>query len=202
VNAEVVLIPGLWMPAAAMAYIAARLAKAGFRTHRFGYWGRAPLEANIERLARFIDGRRNLHLVGHSLGGVLIYDTLRRHPELACGRIVLLGAPVRGCFAGRRLEANAFGRWFMGACAARWAECDARWQRPEALGVVAGTLPLGLGRALGALPGDNDGVVRVEETAVEGMTERVVVRLGHSMLPVSREVAGLVHRFLAGARFA
>lgn len=200
-NGEVVLVPGLWMPAAAMAFIAAQLARAGFKTDRFGYWGRAPLEANIERLARFIDGR-GCHLVGHSLGGVLIYDTLRRHPQLACGRIVLLGAPVRGCLAGRRLEASGVGRWFMGACAPRWAECDAGWERPEPLGVIAGTLPVGLGRVLGGLPGENDGVVRVEETAVDGMTDRVVLRLGHSMLPVSRHVGALVRRFIAGARFA
>jgi len=201
VNGEVVVIPGLWMPAAAMAFITAQLARAGFKTYRFGYWGRAPLEANIERLARFIDGR-GFHLVGHSLGGVLIYDTLCRHPSLACGRVVLLGAPVRGCFAGRRLEVNPVGRWFMGACASRWAECDARWERPEPLGVIAGTLPVGLGRVLGALPGENDGVVRVEETAVNGMTEQVVLRLGHSMLPVSRRVGALVQRFIAAARFA
>jgi pimeloyl-ACP methyl ester carboxylesterase len=201
VNGEVVLIPGLWMPAAAMAFIAAQLARAGFRTYRFGYWGRAPVEANIERLARLIDGR-GCHLVGHSLGGVLIYDTLRRHPGLACGRVVLLGAPVRGCLAGRRLEANAVGRWFLGACASRWAECDARWERPEPLGVIAGTLPVGLGRVLGSLPGENDGVVRVEETAVDGMTDRVALKLGHSMLPVSRQVGGLVRSFIAGARFA
>ena len=200
-NDEVVLIPGLWMPATVMAFIAAQLARAGFKTYRFGYWGRASLESNLERLARFID-RRGVHLVGHSLGGVLIYDTLRRHPELACGRVVLLGAPVRGCFAGRRLEANALGRWFMGACAPRWAECDARWERPEPLGVIAGTLPVGLGRVLGALPGENDGVVRVEETAVDGMTDRAVLKLGHSMLPVSRRVGTLVRSFIAGARFA
>lgn len=200
-NGEVILLPGLWMPATVMALIAARLAKAGLKTHRFGYWGRAPLEANIERLARFIDGR-GCHLVGHSLGGVLVYDTLRRHPGLACGRVVLLGAPVRGSFAGRRLETNAFGRWFMGACASRWAECDARWERPEPLGVIAGTLPVALGRALGTLPGENDGVVRVDETTVDGMAERVEVRLGHSMLPVSGQVAGLVQRFVAHGRFA
>lgn len=198
---EVILVPGLWMPAAAMALIARRLAGAGYRTRWFGYSGRQPLEANIERLARFVDGRPG-HLVGHSMGGVLIYDTLRRHPRLASGRVVLLGAPVRGCFAGRRLEANAIGRWMLGASAARWAECDARWERAEPLGIVAGTLPLGLGRALGTLPGDNDGVVRVEETVVDGMTERVLVREPHSMLPVSGRVAGLVQRFLAGGRFA
>jgi len=54
----------------------------------------------------------------------------------------------------------------------------------------------------GTLPGENDGVVRLEETTVDGMSERVAVRLGHSMLPVSGQVAGLVQRFIAQARFA
>lgn len=200
-NSEVVLIPGLWMPALAMAYIAARLARAGYATRSFAYRGRDPLEANIERLARFVDGRA-VHFVGHSLGGVLIYDLLRAHPDMASGRVVLLGAPVRGCFAGRRLGSAAIGRWMLGACADRWRERDAAWQRQEPLGVIAGTLPLGLGRALGALPGDNDGVVRVEETTVDGMTERVLVRQGHSMLAVSARVAGLVRQFVSTGRFA
>jgi pimeloyl-ACP methyl ester carboxylesterase len=201
VNDEVVLVPGLWMPAAAMALIAARLRRAGFRTHSFAYSGRRPLEASIERLARQVR-ERPVHFVGHSLGGVLIFDMLERHPDIVAGRIVLLGSPVRGCFAGRRLGSGALGRWMLGACAPRWEGREARWQRPEALGVIAGTLPLGLGRALGALPGENDGVVCAEETLVEGMADRVLVRQGHSMLAVSGRVAALVERFLRAGRFA
>jgi hypothetical protein len=68
--------------------------------------------------------------------------------------------------------------------------------------VVAGTLPLGLGRALGALPGENDGVVRVEETMVEGMTARALVREGHSMLVVSPRVMRLATRFFEQGSFA
>lgn len=193
-------MPGLWMPAALMAVFASRLSGAGYVTHRFGYWGRDAVEANVERLAHYIDGRC-VHLVGHSLGGVLIFDLLRSRPELRCGSVVLLGAPVRGCFAGRRLGAAAIGRWMMGACASRWSERDACWRRREPLGVIAGTRPLGLGRALGALPGQNDGVVRVEETAVDGMSEQVLLPVGHSWLPVSRRVAAMVDRFLQAGRF-
>jgi len=200
-TSEVVLIPGLWMPAAVMAVLASRLRRAGYTTRRFAYRGRDPFEANVDRLARSVDGR-TVHFVGHSLGGVLIFDFLCRHPELASGHVVLLGAPVRGCFAGRRLGSVAIGRWMLGGSAPRWIECDASWRRREPLGVIAGSRPLGLGRALGALPGENDGVVRVDETSVEGMREQVVVRQGHSWLPVSRRVAGLVQRFLADGRFS
>jgi pimeloyl-ACP methyl ester carboxylesterase len=200
-SGEVVLVHGLWMPTAAMALLAARLKRRGYRVRGFGYRGRQPLEANIERLARFVDGG-TAHLIGHSLGGVLVYDMLAARPEVRAARVVLLGAPVRGCFAGRRLSTQAIGRWLLGACAARWEEREARWQRPEPLGVIAGTLPLGLGRALGRLPGDNDGVVCVAETAVEGMADRVLVPEGHSMLTVSGRVSALVERFLAAGRFA
>lgn len=200
-SSEVVLVPGLWMPAALMAVLASRLTRAGYVTHCFGYRGREPLAANIERLARYIDGRA-VHFVGHSLGGVLIYDFLCQYPRVASGHVVLLGSPVRGCFAGRRLGSAALGRWMLGACAGRWTERDAAWRRREPLGVIAGTRVFGLGRALGSLPGENDGVVRVDETTVDGMSERVLVRAAHSWLPLSRPVAGLVQRFLQGGRFA
>jgi hypothetical protein len=54
----------------------------------------------------------------------------------------------------------------------------------------------------GALPGPNDGVVRVEETTVDGMADRALVRQGHSMLIVSHTVSALVARFLARGAFA
>jgi pimeloyl-ACP methyl ester carboxylesterase len=199
VSDEVVLVPGLWMPSVIMAPLASRLARAGFRPRRVAYSGRRSLDAAMELLAR---ERAAPHFVGHSLGGVLIFDMLSRHPQVPAGRIVLIGAPVNGCLAGRRLGTWRIGRWMLGASAARWQDSAARWQRPEALGVIAGTRAVGLGRALGALPGENDGVVRVEETAIEGMTDRVLLPQGHSMLAVSARVSGLVERFLRAGRFA
>ena len=195
---DVVLVPGLWMPATAMALLAARLP--GLRAHLFAYRGRGPHEANVDALARFARGKA--FLIGHSLGGVLILDMLNRHPEIEPQAVVLLGAPVRGCLAGRRLGRGRLGRWMMGACGMLWQERSARWTRAAPLGVVAGTLPVGLGRAFGTLPGVNDGVVCVEETTVDGMSGRELVRRGHSMLIVSGQVAALVRHFLACGKFA
>jgi len=198
VSEEVVLVPGLWMPAVIMAPLAARLARAGFRPRRMAYSGRRSLEAALERLAR---ERAVPHFVGHSLGGVLVLEMLNRSPEVPVASAVLLGAPVRGCFAGRRLGQASLGRWMMGACGPLWEPRSATWKRAAPLGVVAGTVPLGLGRTFGRLPGDNDGVVCVEETAVDGMTARALVAQGHSMLPVSASVGKLVERFLGTGRF-
>jgi pimeloyl-ACP methyl ester carboxylesterase len=203
VTGDVVLAGGLWVPAAIMLWMGARLARAGYRVHRFAYSGRDAFEDNLERLARFARSSYGggAHFVGHSLGGVLIHDLLERESAQPAGRVVLVGAPVRGCLAGQRLGAADLGRWMLGGSAPRWQACEARWRRPEPLGVIAGTLPFGLGRLIGALPGANDGVVRVEETGVDGMSEQVLVRAAHSALPVSTKVEKLTQRFLREGRF-
>jgi pimeloyl-ACP methyl ester carboxylesterase len=206
VTARVVLVPGLWMPTAAMVLLAARLARRGHAARTFHYRSRRPVEGNTEALARFtreLPGEGPLHFVGHSLGGVLILDMLSRHPEVHAASVVLLGSPVRGSLAGRRLGAAAFGRWMLGGSRPLWEKRGAAWSRPAPLGVIAGTVPLGLGRAVGGrLPGQNDGVVCLEETEVDGMTARILVPLGHSLLVVSNRVANLVAGFIEKGSFA
>jgi pimeloyl-ACP methyl ester carboxylesterase len=194
-----VLLPGLWMPGIAMALLARRLGSVGYSVRIFRYRGRDSMDTNVERLRRFCAGRP--HFVGHSLGGVIILEMLLRYRELEAASVVLVGSPVRGCHAGRRLGRVRIGRWMMGACASLWTERDASWTRAEPLGVIAGTRPLGLGRVLGRLPAPNDGVVCVSETMVHGMTAHALVPVGHTGLIVSQAVARLVSCFLEEGRF-
>jgi pimeloyl-ACP methyl ester carboxylesterase len=132
---ELVLAPGLWMPGVAMRVLAGRLSQRGYRVHIFDYHGRAPFDANVEALARFAKGKA--FFVGHSLGGVLVLEMLNRHPEIKAQAAVLLGAPVGGCLAGRRLGAARLGRWMMGACRELWDERPARWRAPRRLAWAA-----------------------------------------------------------------
>lgn len=200
---DVILVHGLWVPALVMTPLAARLQAAGFRCHLFDYPGRdRPLDAHAERLARFAQRVGPAHFAGHSLGGLVVLDTLERRREVQAGNVLLLGAPVRGNFAGRRLARHGWGRWFLGASEPLWREGrGAHWTRPEPLGVLAGSLPLGLGRLFGPLPGASDGVVRVEETEVAGMRERIVLPVSHSAMLVSARVAAQAISFLGDARF-
>ena len=200
---DAILVHGLWVPAAVMAPLAARLSAQGFRCHLFSYYGRGrPLAAHAERLARYARGIGPAHFIGHSLGGLVILEALQGRGDVKAGNVVLLGTPVRGNFAGRRLGEHSWGRWFLGATQPLWADGRAaRWTRPEPLGVLAGTLPVGLGRLFGALPGPNDGVVRVAETEIEGMRDRVVLRVGHSAMLLSARVAAQVAAFLRHAHF-
>ncbi len=200
---DVILVHGLWVPGMVMTPLAARLAQAGFRCRLFGYAGRGrPLEANIDRLARFAGTVGPAHFVGHSLGGLLVLEALESDRGIDAGRVVLLGTPARGSLAGRRLARHGLGRWMLGESERLWREGRiARWTRSEPLGVVAGTAPLGLGRLFGRLAVPNDGVVALDETAVDGMAERVALPIGHSAMLVSARVAAAVASFLLHARF-
>ena len=200
----VILAHGLWVPGFAMRPLAARLEQAGFRCHTFAYPGRArPLEAHAERLLRVARAVGPAHFVGHSLGGLVVLETLKSDTSIRVGRVVLLGTPARGCASGRRLARHAAGRWLLGESEMLWREDrDARWTRPEPLGVIAGATPVGLGRMIGRLTGPNDGVVRVEETTVEGMAERTIVHVSHSAMLISARVAEQVGIFLSNGRFS
>ena len=104
-------------------------------------------------------------------------------------------------FAGRRLARHAAGRWMLGASAPLWRERDSCWTRAESLGVIAGTRPFGLGVLLGRLEGPNDGVVSVEETSIEGMSERITLPVGHSQMLVSANVTAQIAAFLSEGKF-
>jgi len=200
---DVILAHGLWVPGVFMQPLGARLARAGFRCHGFSYPGTAqPLQAHAERLARFAREVGPAHFVGHSMGGLVVLEALERERGLGVGRVVLLGTSARGNSAGRRLARHAAGRWLLGKSEALWRQgCEARWTRPEPLGVIGGTRPIGLGRILGRLAGPNDGVVMLAETAVDGMRERITLPVGHSQMLVSAKVAAQVAAFLTGGRF-
>lgn len=200
---DVILVHGLWVPAGVMAPLAARLRARGHRCHLFDYPGHArALDAHAERLARFARAIGKSHFIGHSLGGLVVLEALERNRDVDAGRVVLLGTSARGNFSGRRLARHALGRWMLGATEPLWREGrDARWTRPEPLGVIAGTMPVGLGRLFGALPGPNDGVVRVAETEVEGMRDHIALKVGHSAMLLSARVAAQIEMFLAHARF-
>lgn len=199
----VVLVPGIWMPAVAMTVLARRLEAQHLSPQIFSYRGRDPLGRNVQALARFLGSiDQPVQLVAHSLGGLLVLQTLNAHPYLKVSGAVLLAAPVLGSLCGRKLAARAAGRWLLGATEPLWLERkETIWASAAPLGVIAGTVPWGLGRMLGPLPVPNDGVVCLKETPVEGMTERCIVRMNHSGMLFSREVAKQVIAFLRWGRF-
>lgn len=200
----VVLLHGIWMPRQVMWPLARRLRRCGYRTRLFGYQSlRVAPERNAARLAHFVHrcGGR-VHLVGHSLGGLVILHALRVEPDLVSGRIVLLGSPVNGSIIARRLHRWAATRWLIG-CAAQQALLGdgPPWGGLQPLGLIAGTRPHGIGRLLGGLSGVNDGTVTVAETSLPTASAGTTFPTTHMGLVFSHRVARAVCRFLEQGRF-
>ena len=200
----VILVHGLWMGAWAMQGLRLRLARLGYAVYAYGYRSTAhTLDEHAQGLAARIAGLREpvIHLVGHSLGGLVILRCLRDHGEQRIGRIVLLGTPARASAAARRLANTAAGAWLLGASREIWCSLPTVFRPRSELGVIAGSRPWGVGRLVLRLAGTNDGVVRLEETEVPGMRERVVLPVSHSGMLLSACVAREVAAFLKRGSF-
>jgi pimeloyl-ACP methyl ester carboxylesterase len=139
-----------------------------------------------------------VHVVGHSLGGVIAFETLAAHPGLPPGRAVLMGAPLRGSRAARAVAQRWYGPPMLGplAMAELARERDCRWHGPRELGVIAGTRAAGLGRVFADLPQPNDGTVCLDETELPGSATRVIHDVSHTGMLLSLPVARSVTEFL------
>jgi pimeloyl-ACP methyl ester carboxylesterase len=206
-NEAVLLIPGLWMGGNIMRVFAYQLRVAGFTTENFSYrMLRQGLEANCRRLQRRINSssHERIHLVGHSLGGVLALQTLARYPEAISGRVVCLGSPLLNTMAGRRLATSRIGSRMLGRTLpeAVFEHPLESWRGVQDVGVVAGSVGLGLGMIVTPrLRRPHDGVVEVAETCLPGITDHLELRVNHTGLLLSREAATQTAHFLHHGRF-
>jgi hypothetical protein len=143
-----------------------------------------------------------VHLVGHSLGGIVILHALRQRPDLAVGRVLLLGSPVNGSLLAKRLNRSSLTRWLLGRTVEGGLLGDGPgWDGNGALGTVSGTRPHGIGVLLGGLPGEHDGTVTVEETRLAGATDSICIRTTHTGMVFSSAVADAVSTFLVHGAF-
>jgi pimeloyl-ACP methyl ester carboxylesterase len=201
----VVLVHGIWMSGLELLLLERRLRRCGFRTRRFHYRSlRRPVRHNAAQLARRVRAlpAGRIHLVGHSLGGLVILQALQDDPALVTGRVVLLGSPVGGSAVARRAARHRLLRWLIGRATEQGLLGDGpRWRGWQSLGMIAGRCSFGIGRLLGGLSGVNDGVVNLEETRVEGVRDSIVVDTTHIGLVISRLVAAQVCAFLKHGRF-
>ncbi len=205
--AVVVYVHGLWMHGIEGTLLRRRLAsQRGFRTLVFSYRSRhEPLDRIADALERCIAGIRapRIHLLGHSLGGLVVLRCLQRHPDLPPGRVLLLASPVGGSRAARRLGAGGVGRRLLGHAAleALFHPSTRRWDGGRELGIIAGTAPVGLAHLLITFGEHNDGVVAVSETDLAGATARLQLPVSHSGMLLSARVAREAGSFLEHGRF-
>jgi pimeloyl-ACP methyl ester carboxylesterase len=203
---SVVVVHGLWMSGLEATLFRHRLAHHGFAVRQFHYRSMSALPEDVvaELKAEVLGMAPPVHLVGHSLGGLLLLRFAAAHPGPPLGRLVLLGSPVNGSRAARSFAALPGASVLFGQLAGTELLRDARprWQGAAEVGVIAGSHSLGFGRFLGQLPEPNDGTVAVEEAALDGASDLLVLPVSHTGLLASEDVVVATARFLNSGRFA
>ena len=205
----VVLIHGLGRSNMAMWPLAWRLEQAGYTVKRVGY---DSLTDTPDEILRGVSAQINeccfdsvhpVHFVGHSLGGLLIRAYLGRHRVPQLGRVVLIGSPSKGTPV-----VDMFAdRWWMklaGPTAKALGTGAGAFPRTLSppyypLGVIAGVTDNGPMST--HIPGDDDGLVPVDSTRVEGMRDFIVLNTNHTMMRYDKGVAAQVIAFLRSGRF-
>jgi pimeloyl-ACP methyl ester carboxylesterase len=214
----VVYVHGLWLKGGESFLLRRRLSRAleaESRVFPYASVG-AGVTDNAVALGRYLQTIKadTLHLVAHSMGGLVILKLfeLSLVPQgplagvaqgLPPGRIVLTGSPVRGSRSAERLVRLPFGRALLGLSSDMLlTPREPRWQGGRDLGVIAGDMAVGLGRLLGRMGAPSDGTVWLDETDLPGAAAQLRVRVSHSGMVFSAEVARQVAAFLKDGRFS
>lgn len=200
-TSSVLLLHGIWNARAWVGPLAWRLRARGFQVETFGYASvLGGPEVAVPQLLERLQGSGPVSLVGHSLGGLLALEALRQQPELPVQRVVCLGSPLRGSGTARSLSEHGWAA-ALGRSGDLLLDGLPDWQGTAKVGLIAGCVPHGLGSLLGALDGESDGTVALDETRLPGLADHCVVRCSHSGLVFSLDAARQTAQFLRHGRF-
>jgi pimeloyl-ACP methyl ester carboxylesterase len=200
----VVLVHGLAGSRLDMTLVARHLRKLGFHVVNWGYWS---LNTNIQTHASRLSAKLNeleqadsvsrIHLVGHSMGGIVIRAMLAGYPTgeplTKLSRVLMLASPNRGSHVATRLTP------WLGWLTPSLSELS---DKPES---YVNQLPNSLkehGLEFGVVEASKDRVIRPECVQLDGQSDFARVEGHHGVLTWYPETAQLIERFLLTGSFS
>ena len=201
----IILVHGLWMHGIIFLPQQHWLAGHEFAVRRFSYPSmRQGLQHNARALSQFVAATDsdNIHLVGHSLGGLIVLGMLAQYRDPRVRRVVLMGSPCMGCPSASVLVRTPWLKALAGRTLKEWLALP-RPHLPEQveIGVLSGSRSIGLGRLVPGLPRPNDGVVSVAETRLPEAKDFITLPVSHAEMVISRACADQVAAFLKSGSF-
>lgn len=199
----VILLHGLGRSRASLWPLARRLRRAGFQVRNFPY---APAFHRFDTLTCQLHDfivehvkTPRYHLVGHSLGNILIRERFRVGYPSGLGRIVMLAPPNQPPKLARIMQGCPPFRLWSGESGKLLASPDfyARLPVPSVpFGVIAGNK----GQRI-TFDEPNDGIVTVESTRLEGMTDHLILPCSHTFIMNSHAATDATVAFLRYGQF-
>ncbi|MGB5198983.1 MAG: alpha/beta fold hydrolase [Sedimenticolaceae bacterium] len=206
----VVLLHGMARSSASMSPLAGDLRRAGYQIRNVGYPTRShDIARLVERYVRpavqSCGERGAVHVVTHSLGGILIRFYLQAAALPGGSRIVMLAPPNHGSEVVDHVRHWLPYRWLMGQVGQQLGT------GPDSIVNQLGPIKAEIGviaarRSLQPwfsplFSGENDGAVSVASARLAEMRDFIVVDSSHTLLMFSREVRRQIREFLAHGRF-
>lgn len=200
----VILLHGLGRSDKSMVHMRRHFEKAGFQTIGMNYPSlRANLEQNgayLRQVMESLEGVETIHLVGFSLGGIVIRQCLSEYDTPKLGRVVFIGSPHRGAELATRFKDWWAFKTIAGPSGQELATAPygvaPNLPAPRCeFGIIAGCRGLD-GGFNPLIPGDNDGLVSVETTRLPGANDFMTVYTMHTLLLHTPAVYEATERFL------
>lgn len=205
-KSDVLLIHGILMNPLEMRYLGKQLEQSGFNVHYVFYQSVLKTSAqNAQAIHKKIQKLNlpDLHIVAHSLGGIITMHLFDQFKDIPKGRVVMLGSPVNGSWIAQKVQgwpvvSPLLARSMPSALS---GENIPAWDKNRQWGMIAGTKNSGLGVFAGGLPDEGDGTVMIEETKHPKQLEHVTVHTSHTGLLFSKKAANLTAKFLKNGSF-
>ena len=192
----VVLLHGLAANRLVMIRLSKFLDDHGYETANWGYRSiRGSIASHARAVQRKLDelvanGRHDvIHIVTHSMGGIVARRAIALARPANLGRLVMLGPPNRGSHVARRL-ARPLGR----ICPALVELSDSPHSYVNELGELSDL-------EHGIIAAAEDRVVKLQSTFLASQSDHIILPGRHGMLPWRRDTAQQVIHFLRCGKF-
>jgi hypothetical protein len=205
---HIIIVHGLWMTGLELGVLQHRLrVDHGFEPSIFSYSSiSGTMAEHVANLRAFVHSHKaeRVHFVVHCFGGLVFLKMLDESADIPPGRIVCLASPMQGSCA-----VDGIARWPFARVALGAAICDEvlstkrrNWDGRRDLGIIAGSLSIGIGRLFAHFNEPSDGTLLVSETKLDGAKEHIVMPVSHTGIVFSVEVTAQIAMFLQAGTFA